>query len=679
MSNAATPMKRTLLSIMVLGALLTGAAQADEPIDEQLDGQIEEKSTQSNSVSTPKADIDLSRVVVTAGGFAQEVKEAPASISLVSNKELETKPFRDVTDALKDIPGVSVTGGGGSTDISIRGMAPQYTLMLIDGRRMSSRATRPNSDGSGIEQGWIPPLAAIERIEVVRGPMSSRYGSDAMGGVINVITKKVADEWGGSLRLESTLQEDSDAGNMNTVDFYLNGPIMKERLGLQLYGKYSDRSEDKYMTGFPEQRIENLNGKLTFVPVDGHTLELTAGVGLQKRFATKNQTSARGSEHKSKRTHGSLRYLGEWDNGVTSDIAFSHEKTDNYVRKMIVDNYVVDGNVIIPLGSHTVTVGGQYRKEKLEDQGNQFNPDLVKIDRYSYAGFIEDEWWITDSFSLTAGLRYDKDENYGGNLNPRIYGVWNINDEFTMKGGISTGFTAPGLRQVVADWGQVTGGGTRDGMILGNPDLQPEKSTNYELSLNYSNDYGVNASVTGFYTNFKDKIQLMTLCDDESNQGECAAPNGEGFDLIQKRFNIDKAELKGLELALSMPINEFVSVNGSYTYTKTKQKTGEHKGDPLTGVPEHQFNLGVDWDINEKTQVWAKARYNGKEYQMKKGVAGKRNDSFTTFDLGASYKFSDDATLYAGIYNVGNKKIREIDHGYTQDGRRYWVGVNVDF
>src|SRR5699024_2297560 len=137
-------------------------------------------------------------------------------------------------------------------------------------------------------------------------------------------------------------------------DFYLNGPIMKERLGLQLYGKYSDRSEDKYMTGFPEQRIENLNGKLTFVPVDGHTLELTAGVGLQKRFATKNQTSARGSEHKSKRTHGSLRYLGEWDNGVTSDIAFSHEKTDNYVRKMIVDNYVVDGNVIIPLGSHTV-------------------------------------------------------------------------------------------------------------------------------------------------------------------------------------------------------------------------------------------------------------------------------------------------------------------------------------
>src|SRR5699024_9516983 len=270
MSNAATPMKRTLLSIMVLGALLTGAAQADEPID----GQIEEKSTQSNSVSTPKADIDLSRVVVTAGGFAQEVKEAPASISLVSNKELETKPFRDVTDALKDIPGVSVTGGGGGTDISIRGMAPQYTLMLIDGRRMSSRATRPNSDGSGIEQGWIPPLAAIERIEVVRGPMSSRYGSDAMGGVINIITKKISDKCIGNCRSDYTLNHESDEGNSINSEFYFSGPLVHEKLGLQLYGKYSHRQEDNHTSpGIPERRMENIGGKLTFVPIEGQTFE----------------------------------------------------------------------------------------------------------------------------------------------------------------------------------------------------------------------------------------------------------------------------------------------------------------------------------------------------------------------------------------------------------------------
>src|SRR5690606_36861311 len=82
------------------------------------------------------------------------------------------KAFKDVTDALKDVPGVVITGGGSSSDISVRGMAPSYTMILIDGRRQNSRETRPNSDGPGIEQGWLPPMQAIERIEVIRGPMS---------------------------------------------------------------------------------------------------------------------------------------------------------------------------------------------------------------------------------------------------------------------------------------------------------------------------------------------------------------------------------------------------------------------------------------------------------------------------------------------------------------------------
>jgi outer membrane receptor for ferrienterochelin and colicins len=139
-------------------------------------------------------------VVVSATGFEQKIQNAPASISVISKQQLEDKAYRDVTDALKDVPGVVVTGGGSSSDISIRGMASQYTLFLVDGKRISTRGTRPNSDNAGIEQGWLPPLESIERIEVIRGPMSSLYGSDAMGGVINVITKKVSNTkgWTGS-------------------------------------------------------------------------------------------------------------------------------------------------------------------------------------------------------------------------------------------------------------------------------------------------------------------------------------------------------------------------------------------------------------------------------------------------------------------------------------------------
>src|SRR5690625_928186 len=148
--------------------------------------------TKSRAQTTVDGPItQLENVVVSATGFEQMVEDAPASITVIPRSELEKKSFRDVTDALKDVPGVVITGGGSQSDISMRGMAPGYTMILVDGKRVSSRETRPNSDGPGIEQGWLPPMQAIERIEVVRGPMSSLYGSDAMGGVVNIITRKV--------------------------------------------------------------------------------------------------------------------------------------------------------------------------------------------------------------------------------------------------------------------------------------------------------------------------------------------------------------------------------------------------------------------------------------------------------------------------------------------------------
>ena len=132
---------------------------------------------QAQASDTPAV---LSPVVVTASGIEQDIADAPASISVVTREELEKRAFRDLTDALGSIEGVVVTGISNEKDIYIRGMPGAYTLLLVDGKRQSTRDARVNGN-SGFEQGFIPPLEAIERIEVVRGPMSSLYGSDAMG------------------------------------------------------------------------------------------------------------------------------------------------------------------------------------------------------------------------------------------------------------------------------------------------------------------------------------------------------------------------------------------------------------------------------------------------------------------------------------------------------------------
>lgn len=127
--------------------------------------------------------LDEVQVVTTAGGYEQNIADAAATISVITKEELENKSYSDVTDVLKNVPGVYVNGGGSNQSISIRGMGASYTLYLIDGKPMQdNQAFSPNGSGGGNQINFLPPLEAIERIEVVRGPASSLYGSDAMGG-----------------------------------------------------------------------------------------------------------------------------------------------------------------------------------------------------------------------------------------------------------------------------------------------------------------------------------------------------------------------------------------------------------------------------------------------------------------------------------------------------------------
>ncbi len=186
----------------------------------------------------------MSEVVVTAAGFEQKLVDAPASISVVNAADLKERPYLTLIDAVRDLEGVDVgetSDKTGQRTISMRGMGSDYTLILINGRRQNNHGDiYPNSFG-GNQFNHIPPLETIERIEVIRGPASTLYGSDALGGVINIITRKVEDRWTGSGTVSRSFQENDDFGDDTTVDLYLSGPVIKDTLNFAARGSWYQR------------------------------------------------------------------------------------------------------------------------------------------------------------------------------------------------------------------------------------------------------------------------------------------------------------------------------------------------------------------------------------------------------------------------------------------------------
>ncbi|WDZ50400.1 ligand-gated channel protein [Acinetobacter vivianii] len=663
--------RQSLLTISVLGGMMALAHAAE--------------------IHANKEAVQLEKIVVTASGFEQDIKKAAASISVLTQEEINKKAYRDVTDALKDVPGVVVTGGGSSSDISIRGMGSAYTVIMVDGKKVNTRSVRPNSDNSGIEQGWLPNIGAIERIEVIRGPMSGLYGSDAMGGVINIITKKNVTEWMGSIKLDTTLQENSDSGNQYQTNAYIAGPLIANLLSFKANGLYSQRDEDEIYGGYSKQKIRAGGAAFSLTPNDDHTIDLEYQRSIQNRDATvgksispvqtgRNPPASSLTDYY--RTEYSLTHRGKLG-AVETHSYIQREENENPSRNMEATNTTFNTINKINFDRQSLSFGGSYLKEELDDKGNQLSVGGAKpisnLERYSWALFAENAWNIVDDFTLTTSLRLDKDENFGDHWSPKVYGVWGLNDNWVIKGGISTGYKTPALRATVAEWGQATGGGQSKGVIVGNPDLKPEKSVNYEMSFNWDNLDNLTAGLTLFNSEFKDKITEIRTCQGASGSMGCDWL-GDKFDFVSLRENVDKANMRGAEATFGWKVLPNVNLSANYTFTDTEQKSGANKGKPLNEMPKHMFNTTADWEINDQFSSWGRVNYRSKtsDYLSRTAMA-KGKPAYTMVDVGVNYKPTQNIAVAAGIYNLFDKEIDTATYNYVLDGRRYNLGVTYSF
>ncbi|WP_420043364.1 catecholate siderophore receptor CirA [Escherichia coli] len=622
----------------------------------------------------------------------QNLKDAPASISVITQEDLQRKPVQNLKDVLKEVPGVQLTNEGDNRKgVSIRGLDSSYTLILVDGKRVNSRnAVFRHND---FDLNWIP-VDSIERIEVVRGPMSSLYGSDALGGVVNIITKKIGQKWSGTVTVDTTVQEHRDRGDTYNGQFFTSGPLIDGVLGMKAYGSLAKREKDDPQNSTTTDtgetpRIEGFSsrdGNVEFAWTPNQNHDFTAGYGFDRQ----DRDSDSLDKNRLERQNYSVSHNGRWDYG-TSELKYYGEKVENKnpgnSSPITSESNTVDGKYTLPLTAinQFLTVGGEWRHDKLSDAVNLTGGTSSKTSASQYALFVEDEWRIFEPLALTTGVRMDDHETYGEHWSPRAYLVYNATDTVTVKGGWATAFKAPSLLQLSPDW---TSNSCRGACkIVGSPDLKPETSESWELGLYYMGEEGwlegVESSVTVFRNDVKDRISISRTSDVNAAPGY---QNFVGFETgangrripVFSYYNVNKARIQGVETELKIPFNDEWKLSINYTYNDGRDvSNGENK--PLSDLPFHTANGTLDWKplALEDWSFYVSGHYTGQK--RADSATAKTPGGYTIWNTGAAWQVTKDVKLRAGVLNLGDKDLSRDDYSYNEDGRRYFMAVDYRF
>ncbi len=756
-----------------------------------------------NNPDKNKNSVTLGTVVVTATGFEQKITEAPASISVITREELATRPYLTLIDAVRDLEGVDVgetSDKTGQKTISMRGMGSEYTLVLIDGRRQNNHGDiYPNSFG-GNQFGHMPPLEMIERIEVIRGPASTLYGADALGGVINIITRKVGLEWNGSLTATHNLQENSDFGSYSTVDFAISGPLVVDKLGLGLRGSWYKRnaSNPEYETitapdgttferslgfGGGGKTVNNTNKTagltLSWTPTDNQSVMVdidTSRLVYDNTPYINNlgtETYPLGTvdgldgiwrsaprvgyvkDQEFTRDQWAITHQGEWAFG-SSLVALSHIETANLgrtlpftvaerqlhtalycnnavtcktgayagmsraerqqlalstflprpARTMESRQYTLDAKFDFnTIERHHIVVGGQLIDGELEDGVfgmEEGAGNTAAQDHRMWSLFAEDNWTPIEPLTITVGLRHDHHNVFGNQLSPRAYAVWDLASQWTLKGGVSTGFKTPKTTDL---YDGITGfGGQGTIPFVGNPNLKPETSVNSEIALYWTSaDTAHNFNITVFRNDFDDKIATG-----ETNQS-CAQTGGVrpcanfgdfgqlGYTSYAQNINIDEVRVQGVEIAGGVRFSKTLSLRANYTYTDSEQLSGVQKGLPLTNSAKHMANASLNWSATDRLSLQLVGENRSKRYRGL--INGVRSDyeAYSVLHLAAQFQLSQNLSLNARINNLLDKDFTAFQTQWAQaaDGtytptylddynnkdkaRNLWLSVNWRF
>ena len=636
------------------------------------------------------------QMVVTATRTETSLKQAPASMSVITAEDIENNPGITLADIVADSTSVESdfdSTRAGRQMISIRGMDSDYTLIMVNGRRLSSASAIIR--GNDFDLSTIP-ADSIERVEIIRGPMSALYGSDGMGGTINIITKAPENDWSSTLSMDTSSPMDGNGGQEHSVGLTTSGALIEDELFARFSVNQTNRDawqpySGTHSAGHDREDVTALEGRdtlsllatLTWHATDNQTIDLDLGYSDDERdTAAEHATGLNVSNSNVKRNNQAITHSGYWSWGDTK-VRYSRE---NVIDKNAADvgsstrdveelTQIFEASATSYLGdNHILTVGVDYQLSELT---NEENVTGAPAEAYQGALFIQDQWNVTEQLTATLGGRLDKHEKYGEEFSPRVYLVHQTTDDLVIKGGVGKAFKAPTLTQNHAGYTVASCKGWCD--IVGNEDLNPETSWNYELAALYSQPrWNIEGAL------FRNEIQdLIDRGDTECLSGGTWGGNGVGCvdnggnfvsNGTRTYVNVSEAVIQGVELAGGFQISEQWDVSGNYTYLDTEDKS---TGEELLERYKHSSLVKLNWSPTYDLTAFVSARYRG-ERQIETDLT---QDAYTTLNIGTVYNVNDSVRIRAGITNLTDEAVsQELENmGYVEEPRTYYVGMTADF
>lgn len=650
-------MNRTAFAALAAASLLA-AAPAFAEIDQQ---------AAAPDVAGRAAAVAVADVVVTANRSAQPIERVGASVAVLTQAAIEARQTPAVAELLAQTPGVNYTRNGGigaASSLHIRGAEGHHAVVLIDGVKLND----PSSTQGGFNFGNLL-VGDAARIEVLRGAQSTLWGSQAIGGVVNIITNEPTEALQGSL--------DAEAGARGTT--YVRGGIggADERLSWRLAAsRYATDGFSAYAAGTENDGYANtgLSGRLNLKLTDAASLDLRSVWSSGRAdFDAWNGDSREYGKTQELVAYAGLN-LDLLDGRLRNRIGYALTHTDrrnfnpdNRVQTLTFDaegqnrRWEYQGAFAVTEALNA-TFGLEHEKSEMKSRSPgdwDPNPAFGRGEAELNSAYAQVQWTALPGLTLTGGLRYDDHAQYGDKVLGQVAAAWALNEGDTvLRAGWGQGFRAPGLYELYSEYGNLT--------------LQPETVDSWEVGVEQRLFDRAVVSATYFNRKADDEIRYQG-CDFGTTDPLCTL-NGAGRWGYYK--NIQKTEAQGVELAGRLDVTERLNLSANYTWTDAKNASGGADGKRLTRRPEHMGNLSADYAFASGLKTGASVRYVGETFHDVANTV--KVGAYALVDLRASYPIDDHLEVYGRIENLFDEDYETVLN-YGAAGRGAFGGVRVRF